>query len=711
MLARWFFLTLLLYAVASPAQQFNVDSLNRRVEKVSTVLDISLLFDQLKKGLDLLPFHEALEKSNTSLALAKKNPNVLALVFANRNVADVYDHNGEPTEAIRYLQDAVHASENSNDQLAKAVALIHLGGFLRAQNLLAEALKNILEASKIFESLKVYPDYEILCHYEACLLNYNAGSYQQAVEEGYRLVSLYGNFKSPLNPDQQFQLMSTYNTLGLANRQLQQYDIAIINYNKAEAVAQRINNEFWVGLVNGNKSVVFKDLGKYDEALRTMLEDYKLSKKHKVWGSASQAAMSISEVYLNLDDLPLAEAYLDSARILIRKDKSTSRRAMANYWKALAELSGAKGNFRKAYEAEKNFALQRDSVYKEQESLNLAKIRAAYDLDRKQDEIKLLTQNNELQEERLKSQRTLFVATLIGLILVLLLSVNLIYSFRRQKRISALVSQQRDEIEHKNKELEHQSIKLQENNQLVQTINAELEDKVASRTRELAMINQELDTFLYRSSHDIRRPITTLLGLHQVARHVIRDDQANLLFDKVVETARNMDNMLFKMQMVYELNRPAFELQPVNLNQLIENSVQYFSNEMIQSQVASHVQLRDSITIISNVVLLKIIVRNLIENAIYFRKTQMGAQPFVNISLQETSGQAEIVISDNGIGVEEKYQHQIFDLYFRGSQASKGNGLGLYLVQKAVNKLRGAITMISDYGVGTSFTISFPIVQ
>jgi signal transduction histidine kinase len=385
---------------------------------------------------------------------------------------------------------------------------------------------------------------------------------------------------------------------------------------------------------------------------------------------------------------------------------------MANYYRTYSRYQSAVGSFSYAYKALDRHVALRDSLYQEQESLNLAKVKASYDLDQKQTEIELLTKNNEIQQERIRSQRTIFIATLVGLILLVILVINLVYNYRRQRNIAKVIRVQHDEIEMKNTELEAQSAKLQENNQYIQSLNAQLEEKVTERTRELELANNELDTFLYRSSHDMRRPITTLLGLNQVARYVINDSNAvAVLFDKVVETARSMDSMLFKMQMMYELNKTDLPLEPANINQLINDSVRYFESDFEKYSIAHHITIQHDIVILSNIPLLKIIFRNVIENSILFRKTQPGALPFIDVNIIKQHDSIEIIIADNGIGVEERYQSQLFDLYFRASQASKGNGLGLYLVNKAVAKLKGSIELISDYGVGTTITMKLPIIQ
>jgi signal transduction histidine kinase len=67
-----------------------------------------------------------------------------------------------------------------------------------------------------------------------------------------------------------------------------------------------------------------------------------------------------------------------------------------------------------------------------------------------------------------------------------------------------------------------------------------------------------------------------------------------------------------------------------------------------------------------------------------------------------------VKIRDNGIGIESNYIEKIFDLHFRGTALSRGNGLGLYLVKKALLLLKGRIEVVSEYGVGSNFTIYFP---
>lgn len=708
-------LFLLILMVTARAQDtLLVDSLNNAISTAASDYLVNKVFDDLGKTLEKLPKPVAIRKAKYSLHLALESDREMNVVFAYRNLGKLYSDFGDREEALRNFQLAIATAQGMpNNPFALAIANFHLGQFLSGQGLLSEGLQSLLDASQTFEDLKMY-SYVTLCHYEASIIHYNARNYKQCIEEGYTVLSFQEKMK-PEEADhaQDFQRMSILNTIALANNQLRQYDIAIINYDKAEVIAKKLKNEFWVGLINGNKAIVLKNLGRVDEAVVSLNADYETSKKFKIWGSAGMSALSLSDIYLSRKDYKKAQAFLDSALIFFFKDpdKVTSKKGLSSYLNNYARLKAAMKDYPEAFHAMQRHVQLRDSLSFEQEALNMAKIKATYDLDRKQTEIELLTKDNDIQKERIRGQKTLFIATLVVLILVVLLSLNLIYIFRRQKQVAKLLRQQRDEIEAKNAELEAQGTKLQENNQYIQSLNAKLEQKVAARTRELEETNHELDTFLYHSSHDIRRPITTLLGLDLVARQVSKDKEVVNLFEKVGETARSMDNMLFKMQMMYELNQPDHPVNPIDIYRALRSVLQHFRPEFERVGMSNHLSLSESLFLVSNPALLNIIFRNLIENAILFRKTQPGIEPFVDISVKTNGDQLEISFTDNGIGIEDKYQHQVFDLYFRGSSASKGNGLGLYLVKKSIQILKGDIKLMSDHGVGSTFTVLLPGVK
>ena len=113
--------------------------------------------------------------------------------------------------------------------------------------------------------------------------------------------------------------------------------------------------------------------------------------------------------------------------------------------------------------------------------------------------------------------------------------------------------------------------------------------------------------------------------------------------------------------------------------------------------------MRDSF--ISYPAMIKIIIENLLENSINFSGV---VDPYVRFRVYQIDGHATIEVQDNGQGIPPEYQERIFEMYFRGNERSKGNGLGLYILQKAVEKLDGVIRMESVSNKGTTFYVELP---
>jgi signal transduction histidine kinase len=82
---------------------------------------------------------------------------------------------------------------------------------------------------------------------------------------------------------------------------------------------------------------------------------------------------------------------------------------------------------------------------------------------------------------------------------------------------------------------------------------------------------------------------------------------------------------------------------------------------------------------------------------------------FIKVKVIQNGNYMTIDFQDNGQGIAREYHEQVFEMYFRGNERSKGNGLGLYIVKKAVEKLDGSISLSSIPQVGSTFTIMLPM--
>ena len=127
------------------------------------------------------------------------------------------------------------------------------------------------------------------------------------------------------------------------------------------------------------------------------------------------------------------------------------------------------------------------------------------------------------------------------------------------------------------------------------------------------------------------------------------------------------------------------------------------NNMVIDYEIAPDVQL------VTDQYLLMLVVENLIDNAIKYRKRHGNIKPFIHIKLTaSTDGEIKFVISDNGIGIRTDKVAKVFDMFLRATETSKGTGLGLYIVKTSVQKLQGSIEVNSIEGKGSTFTLILP---
>jgi signal transduction histidine kinase len=242
----------------------------------------------------------------------------------------------------------------------------------------------------------------------------------------------------------------------------------------------------------------------------------------------------------------------------------------------------------------------------------------------------------------------------------------------------------------------------------IRRINENLEEIVSERTKMLEEANRELDTFLYRASHDMRSPVCSIIGLCNIAS-LLSQGEPKELIQRVVDTTEGMDKLLKKLSIISEINQPTnyttVELYPM-ASGIAEQFKQASNGRKIDIQLDAKPHLRME----SYPGLVETIVYNLVENAVFFTSLQEDRPVAVGVRIVEQGTSIYIEVQDNGGGIDRTIRHRVYDMFFKGTERSKGHGLGLYIVQKAVQTLEGDIDFVSDASMGTKFTVRLPVV-
>ncbi len=283
------------------------------------------------------------------------------------------------------------------------------------------------------------------------------------------------------------------------------------------------------------------------------------------------------------------------------------------------------------------------------------------------------------------------------------------------------IEKQKEQIEENNKSiLEKNELlaeaqkKVAEANEELKASNTSLEQMVNERTarlrlanEELLQANQELDLFIYRASHDLRGPIASILGLTKIAQ-LEEQRRAQLSYLEMLEkTADNANEVLSKLLLVNIVNQAAEHIE-IDFNAIVKSLRRIFDNKFKANGIDFTVSIKPEIKLISDANLLLIICERLIENAIDFRCNRLDEKPFLNLNITGNENRVVFEFKDNGIGIANNFYQRIFGMFFRASERSKGNGLGLYIARKASEKLSGEITFESQIDEGSSFRLILP---
>jgi signal transduction histidine kinase len=216
--------------------------------------------------------------------------------------------------------------------------------------------------------------------------------------------------------------------------------------------------------------------------------------------------------------------------------------------------------------------------------------------------------------------------------------------------------------------------------------------------------NTELDSFFYRVSHDLKGPISSLIGLNRLIEKEQFDGEALIYFNMYKKLTMRIDSIVMDLINITRISSNKIIPVQIDFVKLIGeciDSYAYFDNF---NRIEFKVDVEKTLVFKSEWVIVNTILQNLIENAIKYLRPECK-KPFVSIVVYMKDGFLIINVSDNGQGISEVDQAQIFEMFFRSNEKADGSGLGLYILKRAVERLQGTVTLRSELGEGSSFII------
>jgi signal transduction histidine kinase len=644
------------YTPTQAQSSATLDSLAKLVITVKDSQKVNLL-NQLSDAYANTDVTQSIDYSQEALVLAEKLAFAKGISQSYWRLAQRHWDIADYPKALHYAYECLKVSQKNRDQAQIADAWNIIGIINNAQGNTQSAIKNFEKSLKIHETI--------------------GNSVGQA---------------------------KVLNNIGEVYKEKKEYNQALKYYFQALRINDNVNFNPGRGVCLNNIGEVYLAQKNFAQALEHFVKSLKIKSLTNNKRSQANTLNNLAITYQKIREYPNALRHAQIALETATQGKALADRVRAN--QILSEIYGEIQDFEKAYQYQLTYNQLHDSLFSKERAEKINDLQTRYETQKREQKIEIL---------QTKRERDQLIIGLVSLALLLALGAGFFFfqimTYRKQK--NRVIVQQ-------NRELREAKEEVRQTNEELLAVNANLENIVKDRTltirqtnQELNLANRELDIFIYRASHDFKAPYASLMGLLNLARLLTEDDTLLDLLNRMENTVIKGDRMLSKMLMMNTINHKTGKnyqnFQLIDFQAVITETIAQIPTQITeQEEIEYQIEIASNISYISDNDLITIILQNLIENAIYYSFEHREAKSIIRINVEYLAENVQITVWDNGIGIAEDYQKEIFKMFFRGSEFSKGNGLGLFVVKRAVEKLQGKIDVDSKLNVYTCFTITLP---
>lgn len=233
------------------------------------------------------------------------------------------------------------------------------------------------------------------------------------------------------------------------------------------------------------------------------------------------------------------------------------------------------------------------------------------------------------------------------------------------------------------------------------------EQRVARQNELLSKTNNELDRFVYSASHDLRAPLTSVMGLITLAEKGNETEVKNYL-GLMRQRIHSLEAFIHDVTDFSRNNRLTVDKKEVAVAALVMDTWEGLRFIEGADAIRFKMDIRSELTIATDPSRLRIVLGNLLSNAIRYHNLHK-VDPFIRVAATVQTNALLLEVEDNGQGIDRQYQSKIFEMFYRANEGSKGSGLGLYIVSEVLAKVDGAIDVESTLGKGTLFKVKIPV--
>lgn len=527
-------------------------------------------------------------------------------------------------------------------------------------------------------------------------------------------------------------IRSSLNNIGIVYFKLRNYPKALEYYLLALEHDEKVSESDFRDQLLINTALCYNQLGNYDEARSFIYEGMNYCSPNCKENTILHGEFGLGVSYYKQNNLPQAKSHFekslaiardvnnvrfmaenliylahifvedsqyDSASVLLVETEKISaehgfNELLIESYREYSNLYSLQNDFEKASLYQEKYITLKDSIYSSQLIDRIAKIQTDF-----QERVNIATIAD--REETIARARALNILIAVVAILAGALIFVLYHSIKVKRKVNADLSDAKAIIEDQNRQLMSSNVSL---NEELKERNADLQKANESLKR----VNEELDNFIYKTSHDIRGPLASLKGMCNVALMDVKDELALSYLHKLDITAEKLNTILTRLLIVNQINNSVLATERIDFEHIVDDVLILEKKKGLPRRLVINKEICPKVTYYSDKEFVRIILENLIDNAIKFYNDSDRVQPFVNIHIFGDGDYVSINVVDNGIGVSEVHPNKIFQMFSRASERSQTGGIGLYITKTATEKLGGTVHLKTTPEGYTEFYVKLP---